>query len=49
MKIPRSRLRSTAYHIVEASFVPWMRSQGRGGGASDGASPASTSWRPVAT
>ena len=31
MKTPRSRLRMTAYHIVVASPVPWMRSHGRGG------------------
>ena len=49
MKIPRVRLRITAYHIVVASFVPWMRCHGRAGGASSGAIPASTSWRWVAT
>ncbi len=49
MKTPRVRFRITAYHIVVASFVPWMRCQGRGGGASSGATPASTSWRCVAT
>ena len=50
MKTPRSRLRITAYHIVDASPDPWMRCHGRGGG-SDGrsATPASISWRPVAT
>lgn len=32
MKIPRSCLRSTAYHMVVASPDPWIRSQGRGGG-----------------
>ena len=32
-KIPRSRLRMIAYHIVVASPVPWMRSHGRGGGS----------------
>jgi len=49
MNTPRSRLRSTAYHIVEASPVPWIRSHGRGGGASGAATPASMSWRWVAT
>ena len=29
MKTPRSRLRSTAYHIVEASLGPWIRMPGR--------------------
>ena len=31
MKTPRSRLRSTAYHMVVASPVPWIGCQGRGG------------------
>ena len=31
MKTPFSRLRSTAYHMVVASFVPWIRCHGRGG------------------
>ncbi len=43
MKTPRSRFRSTAYQIVEASPVPWIRSHGRGGGSPSTASPASTS------
>ena len=30
MYTPRSRLRITAYHMVEASCVPWMRCHGRG-------------------
>ena len=34
MKMPRSRLRRTAYHMVDASLVPWMRSHGRGGSSS---------------
>ena len=29
----RTCLRITAYHIVVASSVPWMRSHGRGGAA----------------
>ncbi len=48
MKIPRSRLRMTAYHIVEASPVPWTRSHGRGGMAVAVATPASMSWCWVA-
>ncbi len=47
--LSRTSLRITAYHMVVASPVPWMRCQGRGGSASAGASPASTSWRWVAT
>ena len=31
MKTPRSRLRSTAYHMVVASPVPWIRCHGRRG------------------
>jgi len=42
-------LRITAYHMVVASPVPWIRSHGRGGSWSDGTMPASTSWRWVAT
>ena len=49
MKMPRSGLRSTAYHIVDASPLPWIRCQGRGGGSIPSATPASTSCRPVAT
>ena len=50
MKTPsRTSLRMTAYHIVVASPVPWIRNQGSSGGLSDGAMPASTSWRWVAT
>ena len=49
MKIPRSRLRMTAYHIVEASPVPWTRSHGRGGGRLASAIPAAMSWCWVAT
>jgi len=45
----RTSLRMTAYHIVVASPVPWIRCHGRGGGLSDGVMPASTSWREVAT
>ncbi|MDX6670751.1 MAG: hypothetical protein QOI91_1114 [Solirubrobacteraceae bacterium] len=49
MYTPRSRLRRTAYHMVDASLGPWMRSQGRSGGCSAEASPASISWRCVET
>ena len=49
MKTPRSRFRSTAYHIVVASRVPWIGCQGRGGGSIVSAMPASASWRRVAT
>ena len=43
------QLSDTAYHMVLASPVPWIRCQGFGGGWSDAARPASTSWRWVAT
>ncbi len=33
MYTPFSCRRITAYHMVEASSVPWIRSQGRGGGS----------------
>lgn len=49
MKIPRSRLRMTAYHIVDASPVPWTRSHGRGGSSDPVTTPASASWWRVAT
>lgn len=49
MKTPRSRLRSTAYHIVVASSLPWIRSHGRGGGSTSPAIPASISCLRVAT
>ena len=49
MKTPRSRLRITAYHIVDASRVPWIGCHGRGGGSAAPVTPASTSWRDVAT
>jgi hypothetical protein len=49
MNTPRSRLRITAYHIVDASPVPWTRCHGRGGGVTASVTPASTSWREVAT
>lgn len=44
MYTSRTRLRSTAYHMVVASSVPWIRSQGRGGAASSpSVTPASIS------
>ncbi|MEA2292076.1 MAG: hypothetical protein QOF17_1096 [Solirubrobacteraceae bacterium] len=49
MKTPRSRLRMIAYHIVEASPEPWMRSHGRGGTPAPVATPEATSWCSVAT
>ena len=49
MKTPRSRLRMTANHNVEASGEPWMRCHGRGGCPSAPTAPASMSWRWVAT
>ena len=49
MKTPRSRLRSTAYHIVVASRVPWIGCHGRGGWLAESVTPASTSCLRVAT
>ncbi len=49
MKMPRSCLRMTAYHIIVASPVPWMRNHGRGGPSIAEPIPAATSWRSVAT
>lgn len=49
MKIPRSDLRITAYHIVDASPVPWIRNHGRGAVPVSSAIPAAMSWRCVAT
>lgn len=43
MKTPRSRLRMTAYHIVDASPVPCTRRHGRGGTPAGGAIPAAIS------
>lgn len=37
MKTPFSRFRITAYHMVEASSGPWIRSQGNSIVASGGA------------
>ena len=49
MYTPRSRLRITAYHMVDASPGPWIRSQGSAGGRFSPAIPASSSWRWVET
>ena len=49
MKMPRSRLRSTAYHMVVASSLPWIRSHGRARLLDVGRQPASISCRRVAT
>jgi hypothetical protein len=43
MKMPFSRRRIGAYHMVVASLVPWIRCQGRGGGSFGFAIPASRS------
>ena len=45
MYTPRVRLRITAYHIVEASPVPWILCHGASTDPSLRAIPASTSWR----
>ena len=47
--LSRTCLRITAYHSVVASPVPWIRNHGFGGSWSGAATPASTSWRWVAT
>ncbi len=49
MNTPRSFLRMGANHIVDASRLPCIGCQGRGGFSSARAIPASTSWRWVAT
>lgn len=41
MKMPRSRFRRTSYHIVDASSVARISSQGRGGDLIVVAIPAS--------
>ena len=43
MYTPFSWRRSSAYHIVVASLVPWIRCHGRGGGSIVFATPASMS------
>ena len=43
MNTPRSRLRNTAYHIVEASLGPWMGCQGASGFECPSTKPASAS------
>ena len=49
MKTPRSFFLITAYQSVEASLSDWIRNHGIGGCSVSLASPASTSWRRVAT
>ena len=49
MYTPFVRLRMTAYHMVMASCVPWIRCQGGWGPFTGSAIPASSSCRPVAT
>ena len=49
MYTPFVSFRITAYHMVMASWVPWMRNQGACGPWMGSATPASSSWRPVAT
>ena len=49
MYTPRTRLRITAYHSVVASPDPWMRCHGGLGRTPSRVTPASTSWRWVAT
>lgn len=49
MYTPRVRFRNTAYHRVVASSVPWIWCQGRSGGSTSVASPASISCLRVAT
>ena len=49
MCTPLVLLRMTAYHSVVASLVPLIANQGAGGPSTGCDSPASSSWRPVAT
>ena len=49
MCTPFVSLRMTAYHMVIASLVPLIWNQGAGGPWTGCDSPASSSWRPVAT
>ena len=49
MYTPFVCLRMTAYHMVIASPVPWIFSQGRGGRLSASETPAATSCLWVAT
>lgn len=49
MKIPRVRLRITAYHMVEASSGPEIGCQGGAGLPPSSARPASRSCENVAT
>ncbi len=49
MYTPFVCLRMTAYHMVVASPVPWILSQGRGGMSPGSETPAATSCLWVAT
>ena len=49
MCTPLVCFRITAYHMVMASCVPLILNQGGGGPLMGSDSPASSSWRPVAT
>ena len=49
MNMPFSRLRMTAYHMVVASLVPWIRCHGRGTSPPGDAMPAAISCCCVAT
>ena len=48
MYTPLVRLRSTAYHIVDASLGASMRCHGLGGSSTSEPIPASSSWPWVA-
>ena len=49
MYLSRTGFRITAYQRVVASLVPWIGNHGRAGFPLRGISPASSSWRRVAT
>ncbi len=49
MCTPRVFFRITAYQSVVASLDPLIANQGAGGPLMGSESPASSSWRPVAT
>jgi hypothetical protein len=49
MYTPLTFLRITAYHSVDASRVPWIGCQGRGGGRLASPMPRSPSCARVAT
>ena len=49
MYLSRTGFRITAYQRVVASRVPWIGNHGSAGLPARGISPASSSWRRVAT